>query len=68
MNDKYHPQNLKAGRLSVQPAKRSLHGIPSLAVANHRAPTIIEIKGKSWICDDLLLVLCSTVRSVVINH
>lgn len=32
MNDiQYHPQNLKAGRLSVQPAKRSLHRIPSIS-------------------------------------
>jgi hypothetical protein len=33
------PQNPKANRLEVQPAKRSLYGIPSLAVANHLAPT-----------------------------
>ncbi|KJZ44862.1 hypothetical protein VC35_16575 [Pseudomonas fluorescens] len=38
----------------------------TLAVANLFAP-IVKIKGKSWICDDLLLVLCSTVRSAVMR-
>lgn len=66
-NITYHPLSPKACRLDVQTtAKRSLSGIPSLAVANHRAPTI-KIKGKSWICDDLLLVLRLTARSVVIH-
>ncbi|MNJ57254.1 hypothetical protein D3C77_528380 [compost metagenome] len=68
MNEiQYHPPNLKADRLVVQPAKRSLHGYYLLALANHPAP-IVKIKGNSWICDGLFLVLCLTVRSVVTHR
>jgi hypothetical protein len=39
-------------------AKRRLYGTPSLALANHLAPTI-KIKGKSWICVDIVIgALC----------
>ena len=53
---KYHPLTSKACRLDVQPAKRSLIGIPSLAVANLLA-LAVKIKSKSWICVNLFYLL-----------
>jgi hypothetical protein len=64
---KYHPLTSKAYRLDVQPPKRSLSGILLLAVANHFAPTKTKIKGKNWICVDIVLVQRPTDRSMVIR-